>query len=208
MKPRYNIAPTQPVAAVRSVRDGRAREMVFLRWGLIPFWATDPEIGARLINARAETAPEKPAFRAAYRRRRCLVVADGFYEWHKANGGKQPYFIRMRDAQPFAFAGLWEFWKGAEGEAIESCTLLTTQPNDLVRSLHNRMPVILPPESYDLWLDPQIEDRQSLDPLLQPFPSLRMEAYPVSRWVNNPANDDPRCIEPLPHGEDQPLPGL
>lgn len=198
LAPRYNIAPTQPVAAVREGSDGR--EGVLLRWGLIPFWARDVSIGARLINARSETAAEKPAFRAAFRRRRCLVVADGFYEWQKANGGKQPFFLRLREARPFAFAGLWEQWQGDEGPAIESCTLLTTEPNDLIRPLHNRMPVILSPRDYDLWLDLQVQQPDRLEPLLRPYPAAEMEAHAVGRWVNNPAHDDPRCIEPLPSG--------
>lgn len=206
LQPRYNIAPTQPVAAVRVAAESAARELALLRWGLIPFWANDPGIGARMINARSETAAEKPAFRAAFRRRRCLVLADGFYEWQKENGGKQPFYIRLRDGQPFAFAGLWESWKGEGETVIESCTLLTTQPNDLIHPLHNRMPVILHPRDYALWLDPEMQAAERLKPLLRPYPFEEMVAYPVSRFVNKPQNDDPRCIEPLP--EDRPLPGL
>jgi putative SOS response-associated peptidase YedK len=202
MKPRYNIAPTQPVAAVRVPAEGAAREMVLLRWGLIPFWAKDLEIGARMINARSETVAEKPAFRHAFRRRRCLVVADGFYEWQKQNGTKQPFYIRLHGARPFAFAGLWERWESSSAEVIESCTLLTTQPNDLMRELHNRMPVILQPGDYDLWLDPQVQEVELLQPLLRAFPPEEMAAYPVSRYVNSPDNDDPRCIEPLPQQQD------
>jgi putative SOS response-associated peptidase YedK len=214
LKPRYNIAPTQPVAAVRAAKDavptdaGVARELVLLRWGLIPFWTKDPTIGARMINARSETVAEKPAFRAAFKRRRCLVVADGFYEWQKQNGGKQPFFIRLQDGRPFAFAGLWEHWAGADGSVIESCTLLTTEPNDLLRPLHNRMPVILLPRDYDLWLDPEMQKPGLLMPLLGSYPASEMEAYPVSRWVNKPQNDDPRCIEPLIQSNEQRLPGL
>jgi putative SOS response-associated peptidase YedK len=161
-----------------------------------------------MINARAETAAEKPAFRAAFRRRRCLVVADGFYEWQKQNGGKQPYYISMRDRKAFAFAGLWEHWAGADGSEIESCTLLTTEPNELVRPLHNRMPVILSPRDYDLWLDVEVQDVQRLRPLFQPFPASQMDAYPISRRVNRPENDDPSVIQPLPQAEDRPFPGL
>jgi putative SOS response-associated peptidase YedK len=208
LQPRYNIAPTQPVAAVRRDAESMAREMVLFYWGLIPFWAKDPSIGARMINARAETAADKPAFRAAFKRRRCLVVADGFYEWQKQDGGKQPFFIFMRDQRPFAFAGLWEHWEGADGSAIESCTLLTTQPNELVKPLHNRMPVILAPDDYELWLDVDVQDIARLQPLLRPFPAARMDAYAVSRRVNRPENDDPAVIEPLPQAEDRPLPGL
>ena len=197
MQPRYNIAPTQPVAVVRVPPESMVREMALLHWGLIPFWAKDPKIGNRMINARSETVAEKPAFRAAFRRRRCLVVADGFYEWQKQNDGKQPFYIRRRDARPFAFAGLWEFWKGGDETVIESCTLLTTTPNELLRPLHNRMPVILQPKDYDLWLDPEMQEPDALKPLLLSYPSEQMDAYPVSRFVNSPKNDDPRCIEPL-----------
>ncbi|MFC2037805.1 SOS response-associated peptidase [Chloroflexota bacterium] len=202
LKPRYNIAPTQSVAAVRLASKDAVREMVLLHWGLIPFWAKDPKIGARMINARSETVAEKPAFRAAFRRRRCLVVADGFYEWQKLNGGKQPFYIRMRDDSAFAFAGLWEHWKDPDDAVIESCTLLTTQPNELVRPLHNRMPVILHPRDYELWLDPEVQQAELLQPLLRPFPPEALAAYPVSRWVNRPQNDDARCIEPLAQQQD------
>jgi putative SOS response-associated peptidase YedK len=198
LAPRYNIAPTQPVAAVRVAANGSGREMVLLRWGLIPFWAKDPNIGTRMINARSETVGEKPAFRAAFKRRRCLVVADGFYEWQKQNGTKQPFYVRLRDARPFAFAGLWESWKGPDANPIESCTLLTTQPNDLLRVVHSRMPVILQPQDYELWLDPEVQEPQRLQPLLRPYSAEEMETYAVSRYVNSPDNDDPRCIDPLP----------
>ncbi len=212
LKPRYNIAPTQPVAAVRvapeaaSTDAGAAREMALFHWGLIPFWAKDPDIGARMINARAETAAEKPAFRAAFRRRRCLVVADGFYEWQKQNGWKQPFYICLRDRRPFAFAGLWERWQGPDDTVIESCTLLTTTPNDLIRPLHNRMPVILHPRDYELWLDPGFQQVEELQPLLGPYPAGEMDAYPVSRLVNSPKNDDPKCIEPMPPSKADRLP--
>jgi putative SOS response-associated peptidase YedK len=208
LQPRYNVAPTQPVAAVRVAGQSAARELTLLHWGLIPFWAKDPRVGERLINARVETAAEKPAFRAAFRRRRCLVLADGFYEWQKVEGKKQPYYIRMRSREPFAFAGLWELWEGADGSVVESCTLLTTEPNDLMRPIHNRMPVILQPKNYELWLDPGIQQPEQLQPVLLPYPSNEMVAYPVSRWVNSPDNDDPRCIEPLVEAEDIPLPGF
>jgi putative SOS response-associated peptidase YedK len=198
LAPRYNIAPTQPVAAVRVAANGSGREMVLLRWGLIPFWAKDPNIGTRMINARSETVGEKPAFRAAFKRRRCLVVADGFYEWQKQNGTKQPFYVRLRDARPFAFAGLWESWEGPDANPIESCTLLTTQPNDLLRVVHSRMPVILQPQDYELWLDPEVQEPQRLQPLLRPYSAEEMETYAVSRYVNSPDNDDPRCIDPLP----------
>lgn len=196
LSPRYNIAPTQPVAAVRQLPGNGARKLSLLHWGLVPFWAKEPGIGSRMINARSETAAEKPAFRAAFRRRRCLVLADGFYEWQRLERGKQPFYIRLRDGKPFAFAGLWEHWKGPDETTIDSCTLLTTEPNDLIRPVHNRMPVILAPEDYDLWLDPGVQEPELLRPLLRAYPSENMHAYPISTWVNNPRNDDPRCIEP------------
>jgi len=197
--PRFNIAPTQPVAVVRCSpgESNPDRELVWLRWGLIPSWAKDPAIGSRMINARAETAAQKPAYRAAFRRRRCLVVADGFYEWERTGRPRQPHFIRMQDDQPFAFAGLWESWQGPDDGPIESCTLLTTEPNELVEPIHNRMPVILPPDDYDQWLDPSVQRPEPLAPLLRPFPSDQMIAYPVSTYVNSPTRDDPRCIERL-----------
>jgi len=199
LEPRFNIAPSQPVAVVRLASDSAdlKRQMALLRWGLIPGWAEDPAIGNRLINARAETVADKPAFRSALRRRRCLVLADGFYEWQKTGSRKQPYFIRMRDDRPFAFAGLWELWEGAQHSAIESCTLLTTGANEVVRPIHDRMPLIFPPEAYDRWLDPQSQRSQDLAPLLRPYPAEPMEAYAVSTLVNSPAHEDPRCIEPV-----------
>jgi putative SOS response-associated peptidase YedK len=193
--PRYNIAPTQPVAAVRATGDPRHRELAFLRWGLVPSWAEDPKIGYRLINARAETAADKPSFRSAFRQRRCLIPADGFYEWQKAGAKKQPYFIGMADGKPFAFAGLWDHWEG-DGQVIESCTILTTSANEAVRPLHERMPVILPPEHYDQWLDPRMTKPELLQPLLGPYPAEALKIYPVNPVVNNPRNDSPQCLEP------------
>lgn len=198
LAPRYNIAPSQAVAAVRIPPGGRAREMVLLRWGLIPSWAKDRSLGNRMINARAETVAAKPAFRSAIRRRRCLVPANGFYEWKRTDGRKQPYYIRTRDGKIFAFAGLWESWEGPGGEAVESCALLTTAPNDLLLPIHDRMPVILSPRDYDLWLSPEIRDIQVLSPLFRPYPSEEMTAYPVRTLVNNPKTDEPGLIEPLP----------
>ena len=192
LQPRYNVAPTQEVAAV--LADGGGRRLEMLRWGLIPSWAKDPGIGARMINARAETVPEKPSFRKAFKERRCLIPADGFYEWQKTNGGKQPFYIRMQDGSPFAFAGLWETWNGDEGE-LRTCTIITTAPNELTGEIHNRMPVILDPEDHDLWLDPDFDQKDPLAELLRPYPADLMEAYPVSRLVNSPRNDDERCIE-------------
>jgi putative SOS response-associated peptidase YedK len=210
--PRYNIAPSQLVAVVRDAevlsdsgekpapQSGGRRELVFLRWGLIPSWTKDPAIGNRMINARAETVAEKPAFRAAFRRRRCLVAADGFYEWQQTGKQKQPYFIRMRDDRPFGFAGLWESWEGADHSAIESCTLLTTEANDLMRPIHDRMPVIVAPNHYARWLDPSNAEPKQLMPLLAPYPSEAMTAFAVSTLVNSPTSDEPRCIEPVSLG--------
>lgn len=195
--PRYNIAPTQLVPTVVVTSEHPSRQFRAWRWGLIPSWAKDPSIGSRMINAQAETASTKPAFRAAFRRRRCLMLADGFYEWQQLGRRKQPFHVRMRDGTPFAFAGLWEHWKGPDGAAIDSCTLLTTEPNDLIRTFHHRMPVILDPKEYDLWLDPGIQEPQRLQPLLRPYSSEVLAAYPVSTRVNNPANDTPDCIQPL-----------
>jgi putative SOS response-associated peptidase YedK len=193
LPPNYNVAPTQQVAAV--LEEGGERRLEMLRWGLIPSWADDPGIGSRMINARAETAPEKPSFRRAFRGQRCLIPADGFYEWKRTNGSKQPYYIRMEEGRPFAFAGLWESWKEDGGPEIRSCTILTTKPNALAAEIHDRMPVILPSGSYDVWLDPEAE-RDELYGLLASYPEDEMEAYPVSRFVNSPQNNDPRCIEP------------
>ena len=194
--PRYNIAPTQRVLAVREMPEVASprREAVGLRWGLIPSWADDPSIGNRMINARCETVAEKPAFRAALRRRRCLVVADGFYEWKTEGRGKQPYFIHFSDDRPFAFAGLWESWEGPDHSSIESCTILTTEANELMRPIHERMPVILRRQDYARWLSPAEQDPQLLLPLLIPCDSDEMEAYPVSRKVNNPSFDGPNCV--------------
>jgi putative SOS response-associated peptidase YedK len=154
-------------------------------------------IGNRMINARAETVMEKPAYRSAFRERRCLIVADGFYEWKKEDRGKRPYFLRMRDDRPFAFAGLWETWKSPDNAAIESCVLLTTDPNSVVAAIHDRMPVILKPDDCDRWLDPDCHETDSLRSLFRPYAGEEMIAYPVGSYVNIPTHDDPRCVEPL-----------
>jgi len=197
LPPRYNIAPTQDVAIVRSEAEGGGRRLSLAHWGLIPSWAKDRGLGARMINARADTAAEKPAFRAAFKARRCLIPADGFFEWKATGERKQPHYIRLQDAGPFAFAGLWERWAPADGEPIESCTILTTEPNEVLRPIHDRMPVILPPEAWSLWLDPAVRERERLQPLLVPHPAAAMIAYPVGLGVNSARRDDPSCIEPL-----------
>jgi putative SOS response-associated peptidase YedK len=195
LPPRYNIAPSQPVAAIRAGGSG-ARELTLLQWGLIPSWAKEPAIGSRMINARAETAAEKPSFRAAMKRRRCLIPASGFYEWTRVGAAKQPFFVRMKGGRPFALAGLWEQWCGEDGSELETCAILTTSPNELAAKIHPRMPVIIAPGDYGRWMDPANEKPGTLEPLLRPYPAGEMEAHPVSRHVNNPRNDDPACIEP------------
>lgn len=198
LEPRYNIAPTQPVPVVRVLRanpETKERELVPLRWGLVPSWADDAAIGNRLINARAETVATKPSFRSAFKHRRCLIPADGFYEWTKEGKLKQPLYIRKKDGQPFALAGLWEEWE-REGEVIESCAIITTTANDLMAEFHDRMPVILYQKDFDLWLDPDVKDPTTLESLLRPYPSEDMMVYPVNRLVNNPRNEDPKCVEP------------
>lgn len=197
LSPRYNIAPSQAVAAVRIPPSGGAREVVLLRWGLIPSWAKDPSLGDRMINARAETAAGKPAFRSAIRRRRCLVPASGFYEWKRTNGRKQPYYIRRPDGKPFGFAGLWESWEGPGQAAVESCTILTTSANELLLPIHDRMPVIVSPADYDLWLSPEVRDPEELARLFRPCPPEEVTAFPVGTAVNNPKTDSPQLIEPL-----------
>jgi len=195
-KPRYNIAPTQNVPVVRLKPDTAKRELVLLRWGLIPSWAKDPKIAYSTINAKAETVAEKPAFRSAFRKRRCLIPATGFYEWQQEGKQKQPMYIRLRDHRPFAFAGLWEHWEPKEGEPIESCTIVTTDANAFMLPIHNRMPVILASQDYDQWLDPTVQTN-SLQAILKPYAAEEMEAYAVSKIVNNPRNDAPQCVEPL-----------
>ena len=197
LEPRYNIAPTQLVATVLRKPEHSDRQFQLLRWGLIPSWAKDPAIGARLINARAETVTEKPSFRTAFRHRRCLVVADGFYEWQRQERKKQPFYFRLQDGKPFAFAGLWEHWEAPDGELTESCTILTTAANELLRPIHDRMPVILDRKDYDLWLDPAVQKIEPLQHMLCPYQSEAMVSYAVSTVVNNPANNSPECINSL-----------
>lgn len=195
--PRYNIAPTQPVAVIPNAPE---RRLELFQWGLIPSWAKDPKIGNKMINARAETLAEKPSFRSALKRRRCLVVADGFYEWKKdgtRKQGKQPMYITLADGRPFAFAGLWEVWRNPADELIKTCTIITTEPNELLAEIHNRMPAILPPEAYDKWLTPGDLDAAQALPLLSPYPAGRMRAVPVSTLVNSPAVDSEQLVLPL-----------
>ena len=198
LKPRYNIAPSQAVAVVRLLPEDTDRTLAMLRWGLLPAWVKDPAKVQQPINAKAETAAEKPMFRDAFKRRRCLVPADGFYEWKQEGGRKQPVYIHMKDGEPFAIAGLWEHWEGQDGQVIESCTLLTTEPNDLLAPIHNRMPVILDPKDYEQWLDPGLQEADGVKPWLRPYPPEAMTYFPVNLRVNNPRNDDVLCIEPLP----------
>ena len=197
LMPRYNIAPTQDVAVVRPKMEGEGRELAMLHWGLIPSWAKERKMASRMINARSETVAEKPAFRRAFRSRRCLIPADGFYEWQQKAYRKQPYYIHMEDRQPFALAGLWERWQSNGGQPIESCTIITTDASELLWPVHPRMPVVLPQETYDLWLNPKVQETERLLALLRPYPSKEMAMYPVSTLVNHAGNEDPRCIEPM-----------
>lgn len=201
LAPRYNIAPTQPVAAVRATPDGRKLSM--LRWGLIPAWVKDLKKAPTLVNARVDTVLEKPSFRGAFRARRCLIPADGFYEWKTVDGKKQPMYFSMQDGTPFALAGLWERWEGPDGQVLESCTTLTTDPNPLVATVHDRMPVILPVEAHALWLDPMLTDAQRLLPLMGAFPAERMQVHAVSPRVNAATYEDPSAVLPV----DGPDPG-
>ncbi len=194
--PRYNIAPSQPVAVIA---DARTRGLDYMRWGLVPSWAKDISIGNRLINARAETLAEKPSFRAALARRRCLILADGFFEWKKAKSGPStPYFIQMEDKSPFAFAGLWEVWHAPEGDVLKSCTIITCPPNARVAPIHDRMPVIFNPRQAWNWLEehPVAE----LSGMLKPYPAEEMTAYPIGRMVNDPKRDEPGIIQPAEGG--------
>lgn len=195
LAPRFNIAPSQPVATVRASDGAAGRELAMLVWGLIAPWATDASTGTRPINARAETAQRLPMFRHAFRHRRCLVLADGFYEWQRARRRKQPFHIRLQNGAPFAMAGLWERWQPGPRQ-IDSCTILTTTANTLVAAVHDRMPVILHPADYDRWLDPQATEPAAIESLLVPYPSEDMEAVTVSDWVNVASHEGPRCLAP------------
>jgi len=203
--PRWNIAPTQPVPVIRRDKKGPKRTFSLLRWGLIPYWAKDASIGFKTINAMSETAAEKPAFRDAIRQRRCLIPADGFFEWKKLGPKeKQAYNIGMADDSVFAFAGLWERWQDPVNEVVETCTILTTKPNPLVADVHDRMPVILSAEDYDLWLDPGVMDSARVADCLKPFDARLMKKYLVSARVNRPENDDQECAREIPIAETTP----
>lgn len=193
--PRYNVAPTQPIAIVRQV-EGK-RQFALVRWGLLPSWVKDPKTFTLLINARGESAAEKPAFRAAMKRRRCLIPADGFYEWQAAGDRKRPFYVRAKSGAPLAFAGLWETWVGPNGEELETAAIVTTQANRTLKPIHERMPVIVPPEGFDLWLDGATVDATTAAALIQPAPDDLLEAYEISTAVNRTANDNPKLLEPV-----------
>jgi putative SOS response-associated peptidase YedK len=195
--PRYNIAPTQPVPVIRQHPTEPTRHLSKMRWGLIPAWSNDASSAAKMINARGETAHTLPAFRDAMKYRRCLVPADGFYEWKRSGNGKQPFCFEVNEGKLFAFAGLWEGWKDPNGNWVKSCTILTTTPNAVTSVVHDRMPVILDATDYDLWLDPGMKDSAVVSELLKPFDARLMRAYPVSSRVNNVLNDDEECTKPI-----------
>lgn len=195
VEPHYNIAPTDVAPVI--VQDEKGRRTEHMQWGLVPSWSKDPSIGQKLINARADTLAEKPSFRTAFKRRRCLVPADGFFEWKGEKGSKQPFFVHRSDGRPLAFAGLWEYWEGVEG-ALVTYTIVTTEPNDLCATVHNRMPVILASSDYDAWLDHQVHDVSRLQPLLCPYAPDDLELYPVTKAMSNPGYESPTIVEPVP----------
>jgi len=194
--PRYNVAPGQTIAVIRQTvaRDGARRRLSQMHWGLVPYWAKDPAIGNRMINARCESVADKPAFCEALCDRRCLVPADGFYEWKRVGKHKLPYCFTPADDEVFAFAGLWDRWRSPQGQTVESCAILTTSANELLRDIHDRMPVILAPEHYEQWLDPNVTNIEQLQPLLRPYAAEKMRGYRVSTRVNNVLYDDPECV--------------
>src|SRR5262245_43399206 len=193
LNPSYNVAPTQQVAVI--IEDG-VKQLVSVRWGLVPSWAQDLSGGSKLINARAETINQKAVFKEAFQQRRCLVVADGFYEWQKTGAAREPVFIRLKSGRGFGFAGLYENWTSPDGENIRTCTIITTEPNEVTRTIHDRMPVIIPKDQEDRWLDPGCQDPEALLALLRPYPGEEMETCQVSTLVNSPTNDSPECIVP------------
>jgi putative SOS response-associated peptidase YedK len=194
LSPRYNIAPSQSIATVRN-EQGDRRGLAMVRWGLVPAWAKDRHSRQGLMNACSETAAVKPSFREAFRKRRCLVLADGFYEWKRSGKKKEPVAIRLWDGSPFAFAGLWERWQGADGQPVETCAILTTEANELVKPIHDRMPVILRPEHHATWLDPNVQQIDLLQPLLVPFDAAALTLFSVNPWVNDARHEGPRCLE-------------
>lgn len=196
LSPRYNIAPSQQAPVVRGARGG-GRELALMRWGLVPGWSKEPKTSYSTINAKAETVHVKPAYRTAFRRRRCLVPASGWYEWEETSQGKRPWFFRPREGELLALAGLWERWGEGE-EAFDSYSIIVTDANALAKRIHRRMPVVIAPQDYDFWLDPAVTEPQALRPLLAPCPPDWLEAYPVSARVNSPRNDDPALVEPAP----------
>ena len=197
LPPRYNIAPSQLIACVRANPESQENECVQLKWGLVPSWAKDPSIGHKMINARAETVAEKPSFRKAFQQRRCVILADGFYEWKREEKEKQPYYIHFTDNRPFVFAGIWERWETGGDAPLESCAIITTGPNALMEPIHHRMPVILHPQNYADWLGSTRPDFSTLNAILQPYSAESLEAYPVSPLVNNPRHDTLLCVKPL-----------
>lgn len=201
--PRYNIAPTQPIPVIRQHPKEPIRQVSLMKWGLVPSWAQDTSGAARMINARSETAAEKPAFRDSLRLRRCLIPADAFYEWKRIVTRKQPYCFEVNDGELFAFAGLWDGWKNAEGQWIKTCSILTTTPNAVTSAVHDRMPVILRKDDYDVWLDPGMKNVDSASELLKPYDPSLMRCYPISTRINHVANDDEECSAPVEHREIQ-----
>jgi putative SOS response-associated peptidase YedK len=199
LKPRYNIAPSQQVPIVRDTDTGR--EMATARWGLVPHWSKEPKTRYSTINARIESVAEKPAYRTPFKRQRCLIPADGFFEWKVVNGQKIPHHIRMRDGDVFALAGLWDRWEG-DGESLESCSIIVMPANEVMKPLHERMPTIIAPAHYDLWLDSRVTDKVELMSYLNSTPSSQLVTYPISPWVNSPKHDDARCIEPAGSNSD------
>lgn len=189
LKARFNVAPSQLVPVLKQ----SAQEVQMLKWGLVPSWSRAPTVGNKMINARAETISEKPSFRSAFKKRRCVILANGFYEWKMDGSKKIPYYIFLKNHEPFGFGGLWEHWKSPEGEILETCTIITTEANEFMRPLHHRMPAIIQPTDFSKWLD-QPEKEESLKELLRPFSSSAMETYAVSTFVNNPRNDSKECI--------------
>jgi putative SOS response-associated peptidase YedK len=199
--PRFNVAPTQRVPVIRQHPKEPVRQISLMKWGLIPHWAKDPSIATNTINAKSETAADKPAFRDPIKFRRCLIPADGFYEWKRTGGAKQPFCFEVNDGELYAFAGIWDGWKNAEGQWIKTCSILTTTPNAVTSTVHNRMPVILDRDSYDVWLDPAMQNVEAISELLKPFDAQLMRSYPVSNRVNHVGNDDEECSRPVEHAE-------